>query len=199
MKPNATAGRFARRGLALAGLCFTLMQAGTAAAQAPSASSPPSPQLDPERVAIARQIFNEIGAANLQAVSKALVTNMERAMLTSVNGMDAERKQAMVDAVSDSVSFIMPKAIDATVDAMAENFDTAQLKDVLGFYRSPTGRMMIGKMPLIMQQTSATMIAQLPEMVRQMELRYCAKVTCTASEQQAFAAISAQMKARAPG
>jgi hypothetical protein len=105
----------------------------------------------------------------------------------------------MADAVSDSVAYILPKAIDATVNAMAQDLDTAQLKDILAFYTSPTGKVVISKMPQIMQQTTATLVAEMPEMVRQMQLRYCAKVTCTASEQQAFAAMSAKMTAHAPG
>jgi len=199
MQLDSTLAKGARLGLALAGLGWAVALAGTAAAQAPAAAPSSKAQLDPQRLAIARQIFDVVGAANLQSMSRALVANMEGAMLKNANGLDAERKQAMVDAVSDSVTFIMPKAIDATVDAMAEDFDTAQLKDVLAFYTSPTGRVMISKMPLVMQQTSATLFAQLPEMVHQMEVRYCAKVTCTTSEQQAFAALSAQMRARAPG
>jgi hypothetical protein len=100
--------------------------------------------------------------------------------------------------VSDSIAFIMPKAIDATVDAMAQDFDTAQLKDVLAFYTSPTGQVMLRKMPEVMRQTSTAMMAEMPEMVRQMETRYCAKVACAASDHQAFAAIAAQVKARTP-
>jgi hypothetical protein len=194
-----SSARLAWRGVAVAGLCLTLASAGAAAAQAPNAGASPKPSLDPERVAIARQIFDQIGASTLQSMSKSLISSMQSAMSKTVSGPDAQRQQAMMDAVSDSVTFIMPKAIDATVDAMAQNFDTSQLKDVLAFYQSPTGRVMISKMPLIMQQSSATMVAEMPEMVRQMELRYCAKVTCTTSEQQAFAAISAQVKAHAPG
>ncbi len=189
----------ARLGLGLAGICFVMAQAGTAAAQTSAAGPPTEAPLDPERVAIARQIFDQIGAANLQSVSKTLVSNMQAAMTKTVSGPDAQRQRAMMDAVSDSITFIMPKAVDATVDAMAQDFDTRQLKDVLAFYTSSTGRVMISKMPLVMQQTSATMVAEMPEMVRQMELRYCAKVTCTTAEQQAFAAISAQVKAHAPG
>jgi len=199
MQRKRMSPRLPRSAIAVAGLCLSLASAGVTAAQAPTAAPTPTHPLDPERVAIARQIFDEVGAANLQSMSKALVSNMEQAMLKTVNGIDEDRKQALVNAVSDSVSFIMPKAVDATVDAMAENFDTAQLKDVLSFYKSPTGRMMISKMPVIMQQTSATLMAQLPEMVHQMELRYCAKVTCTSSEQEAFAAISERVKNRTPG
>ncbi len=196
---ETSAIRLARLGLGLAGLCIVVAQAGTAAAQTSAAESASKAPLDPERVAIARQIFDQIGAANLQSMSKALVSSMQAAMTKNVSGPDAERQHAMMDAVAASITYIMPKAVDATVDAMAEDFDTAQLKDVLAFYTSPTGRVMISKMPLVMQQTSATMIAELPEMVHQMELRYCAKVTCTIAEQQAFAAVSAQVKAHAPG
>ncbi len=192
------AARLARTGVAVVGACLTLASAGAACAQVSASGAAPKP-LDPERVAIARQIFDQIGASTLQSMSKALISSMQAAMTKTVSGPDAQRQQAMMDAVSDSVTVIMPKAIDATVDAMAQNFDTAQLKDVLAFYQSPTGRVMISKMPLIMQQSSATMVAEMPEMLRQMELRYCAKVTCTPSEQQAFAAISAQVKAHAPG
>jgi hypothetical protein len=191
--------RFTKLGIGLAALGLAVAPAGLAAAQTDPAAAPSKPTLDPERVALARQIFNQIGSANLQAMSKAMIASMQGAMTKTVSGLDAQRKQAMLDAVSDALNSIMPKAVDATVDAMAEDFDTAQLKDVLAFYTSPTGRIMINKMPLVMQQTSATMVAQMPEMVHQMELRYCAKVTCTTSEQQAFAAISAQIKARTPG
>jgi hypothetical protein len=193
------AARLARSGVVIAGACLTLASAGAAYAQASATTPSPKPPLDSERVAIARQIFDQIGASTLQSMSKAMISSMQAAMTKTVSGLDAQRQQAMMDAVSDAITFVMPKAIDATVDAMAENFDTGQLKDILAFDTSPTGRVMISKMPLIMQQSSATMFAEMPEMVRQMQLRYCAKVTCTASEQQAFAAIIAQVKAHAPG
>jgi len=191
--------RLARVGIGLAGLCFAMAQAGTAAAQTGDAAAAAKAPLDPERVAIARQIYDQIGVSTLQSISKNLMSSLQTAMTKTVSGPDAQRQQAMMESVSDSVTFIIPKAIDATVDAMAEDFDKAQLKDILAFYMSPTGRVMIHKMPQIMQQSTATMMAELPEMMHQMEIRYCAKVTCTTSEHQAFAAIAAQMKTRAPG
>jgi hypothetical protein len=188
-----------RNGLAAASLCLTLAAAGPAAAQASDAGAASKPPLDPERVAIARQIYDQIGVANLQSMAKALNSSLRAAMTKGVAGQDTERQQAMADAVSDSVAYILPKAIDATVNAMAQDFDTAQLRDILAFYKSPTGKVVISKMPQIMQQTTTTTLAEMPEMVRQMQLRYCAKVTCTAAESQAFAAMSAKMTAHAPG
>jgi hypothetical protein len=184
-----------RLGLAMAGLCFAGV--GPVAAQTAGATS--KPPLDPERIAIARQIYDEIGVSTLQSMSKTMISSLQSAMTKTVSGLDAQRQQAMLDAVADSVSFMIPKAVDATVDAMAEDFDKTELKDILAFYTSPTGRVMIHKMPQIMQQSTATMVKALPEMMHQMEVRYCTKVTCTESEHQAFAAIAAQMKARAPG
>jgi hypothetical protein len=195
---NFTSAKGTRLRMTLAGLFWSVAMASTAAAQAPGAATS-NPHLDPERVAIARKIYDVIGEANIEALTKAFLTNLRPAMKKAINATDEARQQAISDAVSDSIAFIIPKAVDASVDAMAEEFTAAQLKDTLAFYSSSTGQIMVRKMPAVMQQASATMVAEMPELVHQMQLRYCAKVTCTTSEQQAFAAISAQMKAHAPG
>jgi len=179
------------------GVMAYALWAGVALADTPPTAPAPAVaapvQSDPERLALARQIYDVVGTANMQSMTKTMIASMQAATTKAVSGPVRERQEAMMDAVSDVISELMPKAVDATVVAMADNFTVDQLKDILAFYQSPTGKAMFQKMPVIMSQSMRVIAAEMPDVMKSIEQRYCAKVTCMPSEREAFAKLSQQM------
>jgi hypothetical protein len=76
---------------------------------------------------------------------------------------------------------------------MAQDFTTAQLHDMLAYYRSPTGQAMLHEMPEITRQSLQLGASLVPQMMRDFEADYCGRITCTAQEQQGFAQLNARL------
>ena len=173
---------------ALAGAAaLSILAAGSAVAQ-------PAP--DAEREALAQQIYQLMGAQTLNATSGALKAMMS-SMTGQAGGADVVRARAMQAALSDSLERMMPKVLQGTVQIMAQDFTTEQLRAMLAFYQSPTGQAVLQKMPQITQQSVRLSLSLVPQMMRDFETDYCGRITCTDKEQQAFAQVNARMAAQA--
>ena len=174
----------------LAGACAALTLAGAigAHAQAP----PPGPAVDSERLALAQQIYQMVGAQTLSATSSALKT-MLGSVTTPAAGADPAREQAMKAALTDSVDRMIPKVLQGTVQIMAQDFTVEQLRGMLAFYQSPTGQAVLQKMPEVTSQSIRLSRSLIPAMMRDFETDYCRRIACTDKEQAAFAQVNARL------
>jgi len=136
----------------------------------------PVVRIDPKRQALARQIYDLIGA---------------QTMGTSVRSMTTA-------AVGDGMNSVMPQVIDTSVSAMAHTFTEAQLQDMLAFYQSPTGRVVLLKMPAVTQQSNAAIVTYLPQVLAGIEDSYCSRVKCSSRERKGLEAVAAHLAAAHP-
>jgi len=92
---------------------------------------------DPQRLALARQIFEVQGGATSAA---AAIRGMQKSMAESLPTPEA--RQRMAEAMDSMVTAVLPRLYDELASFYASDFTEGQLKDILSFYKSPTGQAM---------------------------------------------------------
>jgi hypothetical protein len=168
---------------AAAALTLSLVAAG---AHAQTADRP-----DPARLALARQIFEaQGGAKNAQAVMR----SMEASMLASMPSPEA--KQRMTEVMEKMATTVMPRLFDDMAGFYAIDFTEDQLKDVLAFYKSPTGQAMMAKSPVLAEQMGGEVAKLMPRLQLSVLDKVCSQTACTDQQQQQLAALKAQVPER---
>lgn len=167
-----------------------------ASAQATSAAPSAPAATDPEKLRLAREVFEAVGGADsmreslqaaVGAVSKEQVPLGNPAVQKHAAEIQAYAAQQVVDAV--------PQIMAAAEQVYAQDFSTDQLKDILAFYQSPTGQALKAKLPDIARQ----MILQLRPTMMELRKRIvvhaltelCAENACTADQRSALAKLTA--------
>ena len=179
-------GVLKRMGMGLTGLAMAGSLGGAASAQ------PAATAVDPQRVALAEQIYAMIGQQTVQGVGRALTAMMSSTM-RGVSGQDPARGAAMQAALGDSLTILTPQVLHSTARIMAEDFTTEQLRGILAFYLSPTGQALLQKTPLITRQALQVSTSLLPGFLETFEADYCRRVSCTEPEKDAFAQVNVRM------
>lgn len=150
------------------------------AAQAQTAA----PTIDPQRLALAKQIFeSQGGAQNAANIMKSMETTMLAAAKTP------EAKQAMAAVMDKMATTFMPRLFDQMAGYYAQDFTEGQLKDILVFYQSPTGQALKAQAPVLAQQMAGSMIKLMPTLQLSVLDKVCSQVTCTPEQQQQLAAL----------
>lgn len=139
---------------------------------------------NPQRLALARQIFEaQGGAKNAEAAMRAV----EKSMLDSAQTPEARDRMAKVmDATAE---IFLPKMFDDMASYYAADFTEDQLKDVLAFYKSPTGQALTAKAPVLAQQIGGTMIKLMPKLQLKILDRLCSQSECNAQQKQQLASL----------
>ena len=162
------------------------------------AGSPAAAHVDGQRLALAQQVFDITGAPALRAQARSLTAGLSVQLATAMSARDPAHAQAMVAAVGDGLTSITPQLQAEAVSRITRDFTADQLKEMLAFYASPTGRLAARRMPLILQQTVGSVLIYLPQMMRGIEDSYCSRVKCTRAEKKAFDDVAAKMAAAHP-
>lgn len=111
--------------------------------------------LDPDSKAAARELIITI---KLGDQFKALLPMIFKSMKPAIvqNRPDVDRDyDALVPVMMDKMSGRINELEDSMVDIYANNFSAAELRDLIAFYKSPTGQKFLQKTPLVTQQTMA--------------------------------------------
>jgi len=130
---------------ALAGVVLLLTLFVPGMAQAPS----------PEALAIARELVASSRAAeNAKLLLPSIVQLIKPAI---VQGRPQVEKDfdALTPQLLDSFQARVGELTDQIVVIYATNFTVAEMKDVIAFYRGPTGQKLLAKGPTIAQQSMA--------------------------------------------
>jgi uncharacterized protein len=147
------------------------------AAQAQTAAPP-----DPQRLALAKQIFEaQGGAQNAVAAMK----SMQKPMLDIAKTPEAkQRVAALMDSMAKT---IMPHLFDEMAGYYAADFTEDQLRSILAFYQSPTGQALRANAPVLAQQIGGSMARMMPKIQLSMLDKVCGQVECSAEQQQQLA------------
>ena len=94
-----------------------------------------------------------------------------------------------------AMSALLPHLVDQMAVIYAINFDEHQLKDMIAFYQSPTGKVMVEKMPEISRQSVMAMSRYMPQLQADMLDSMCAKTACPAAAQAQLAKLKASISA----
>ncbi len=162
------------------------------------AGAPRDAHVDGRRLALAQQVFDITGAPALRAQARSLTAGLSVQLATAMSARDPAHAQAMVAAVGDGLTSIMPQLQAEAVSRITRDFTADQLGEMLTFYSSPTGRLAARRMPMILQQTVGSVLSYLPQMMSGIEDSYCTRVKCTRTERKAFDDVAARMAAARP-
>ncbi len=162
------------------------------------AGSPAGAHVDGEKLSLAQQIYDIAGAPSLRASARTLTSGLSVQLAGALSARDADHAKAMVAAVNDGLTSITPDLQNEAVSRIAREFSASQLKELLAFYSSPTGRLAARRIPQILQQTVASVLNYLPQMMHGIEDSYCSRVRCTRTERKAFEDVAARMAAAHP-
>ena len=134
-----------KRALTGVGLLVMLLVPGMASAQTPS----------PEALAVARELIATSRAADhVQQMLPSIVKLMKPAI---VQGRPQVEKDydAFTPLLLESFKARMDELVEQIVVVYTTNFTVAEMKDIIAFYRGPTGQKLLAKGPVIAQQSMA--------------------------------------------
>ena len=134
-----------KRTLAGVVLLVTLLIPRMASAEAPS----------PDALAIARELIATSRAAeNVKLILPSIVQLIKPAV---VQGRPQVEKDfdAITPQLLESFKARLGELTDQIIVVYATNFTVAEMKDIIAFYRGPTGQKLLAKGPAIAQQSMA--------------------------------------------
>jgi uncharacterized protein len=126
-------------------LALGLLAAGSAGAQ----SQPPSP----EAMTAARELIVTMRAAEyFKTIMPALMRNLKPAIVQ--NRPQVERDyDALVPLLLEGMDARVNEIIDEVAALYARTFTAEELREVVAFYRGPTGQKFVQRLPLITQES----------------------------------------------
>ncbi len=137
----------ARAWKSVAAALFLGLIAGAASAQkAPT----------PAQVELARQIINTSGEVH---ALDPLIPSVMQAAYTNFVQQNPDLQKPLVETMQALQPEFMQKqaeVADMMANAYASHFTEAELKEILAFYNTPTGKKMVGELPKVMQQSLAS-------------------------------------------
>ena len=173
----------------------------TAAATAAGAQEQPLSTAAPDPVGLSPPVVaGAPSAAHVDAarLGRSLTAGLSVQLATAMASRDPAHAQAMVAAVGDGLTSITPQLQAEAISRITRDFTLDQLREMLSFYQSPTGRLAARRMPLILQQTVGSVLGYLPQMMTGIEDSYCSRVKCSRAEKKAFDDVAARMAAAHP-
>jgi hypothetical protein len=166
---------------AIAAALLALGCAGNAAAQAPA---PASQTVDPAKLELARQVFAANGGVEaFKTQMNAMFSGMSQMMRASVPAGGEKLADAIVRNISDEELKLIPSLVDLSAEVYAENLSQQELRDLLAWANSESGRSIRQKMPQVTQQLMVRMVpmmqAMMPSLMQKTLDRACAEAKCT--------------------
>ena len=129
--------------------CFVSMTSTQVWAQAKTAPTPAQMQL-------ARDIMNASGEA--RALEPLIPSVMQQAFANFVQ-QNPDLQKPLVDtmtALQPEFMKLQPEVTDIMAASFATHFTEAELKDILAFYSTPTGKKYVAEMPKVIQESLAS-------------------------------------------
>jgi hypothetical protein len=149
-----------------------------------SAHAQTSVAVEPQRLALAKQIFEaQGGAQNAEAVMR----SMEKSMIDSAQTPQA--KQLMADAMDVMGKEFLPHMFEDMAAFYAQDFTEGELKDILAFYSSPAGQALRAKQPMLAQQVGGTVARMIPRLQLRILEKVCSQTECAPQQQKQLSAL----------
>ena len=146
------------------------------------------PPASTHQMELAKRVMEDVGGEKMvNQVVNAMVGPM-MAQMASGQSADVQEKTrtVIVPALQATMARIMPRMMDIVTASYAENFSEQELTDIDAFYRSPSGRAMIAKMPQMMSSTMQAMGPVQVELRQDFAQEVCQRMTCTPAVQAAL-------------
>jgi len=138
-------------------------------------------------MALARQMIEQNGGeqaarTQLNMMLAIIKKNAAQAMPGDESALDDK----IFDDVVSKMNGLVPKILDVSAKVYAKNYTEKELRDIIAFEQSDTGRSVIAKTPKVraeaMNATMPLMMKLMPDVMRKTVDRVCEVNHCTANE-----------------
>lgn len=177
---------------------LVLSSAPAAFAQtAPAAKPAGAAAADPERLKLAREVFESTGGVETM---RAQMQGMNSGMQTMMKSLSATLSPAMSKDIFDFMQKqeeqMIPEMMESAVQAYARHLTTDELKAMIAWNKSPAAQSIRSKMPAVTQEMMAAQGPEMQRMTRAMaghmvEL-ICQQQHCTADQKRQLDEIMAK-------
>jgi hypothetical protein len=150
----------------------------------------------PQKLVLAQQL---VDAAKLLRTTTSAMNVMMRPFIQQINAGQGspELKAYTVDLIKSELDTLQQKMAPIFAETYARTFDEQQLADILAFYRSPTGQLLIEKQPELAREGQLAMMPLIPPMQRdlidKMFEHICQLQKCTPEQHSKLAAVKEQV------
>jgi hypothetical protein len=143
------------------------------------AASPAIAAPSPQALDLARRYF---AAANMdqkvRASLRVLTPSLTEQMVRKNPQLTQPQRDQLMQAVIEAEQEAARRMVERLVPAFAESFSEAELKDIVVFYESPAGKALTAKTPAFAGQINMAFRAYAPQMLADINTRFCAKIGC---------------------
>jgi hypothetical protein len=137
----------------------------------------------PEKLALAREVFQSVNMPQMMDSITAVTNNMQQSLIRQGTPEQQQKVAIFQRAMNAQMKEVfIPKIVDQMAHGYARTFTEGELRDIIAFYQSPTGRSMTAKMPAMMRAFTPMIMQDVPELLRGTFTRYCAETPCTPEE-----------------
>lgn len=161
------------------------LMAGPVAAQTSTTATaaPPSAR----QIELANELVEVSGARQLYASAMGPMLKRIFAGAMSADTPDQKKMAAAVEgAMTDAMSKIYPKMLAAVSQSYASTYTEEELTAIINFYKSPPGRAMVTKAPVLTEKLGESMVAIMPQMRTDMINDLCDRLSCTPDQRSAM-------------
>ena len=169
-----------------------LFLAGTALVATPATAAPASTSaavddIDPAKVALVKELLKTVRA---EAMINQIMANMlDRMDLTGGKRVSAQQEaaiQQLMGSVKRGFARTMPEMFDAMIPVYARIYTEKELKDVIAFFKTPSGQSYLAKSVEASAESMQAISGIIPRYVAYAEEDYCSRVACGDAERQMF-------------
>lgn len=155
---------------------------GTACAQ-----DAPAAQPDPARMALAEQLVAASGgSAQITNLLRSMFGAIEKNVSANTTPEASDLVVAMMNDMANEMINMGPQLIQVSERAYARTFTEQELRDLLAFQTSESGKAMVAKMPSLQAEVIAETLplvnAAMPAIMQKSLDRICEQQHCTAAQ-----------------
>lgn len=132
----------------------------------------------PETIALARRYFEVIGFQTQLGMILGNLTGPDQ--LGARPDISARQREALVSSAAEAMDEAMPVMVDEAARITARTFTDAQLKEMIAFYETDSGKAITAKSPVMPPMANQLVLSFAPIIRADAVVRTCAKVDCGA-------------------
>lgn len=129
-------------------ITLLLVASPAAAEQASTAVAPISEAEKAERLVVAEELIADSGMADiLDKMTPAIIAQVLPALSSANNGRESEVRAILLDELTSAMKKASPAIIENARSLYVESFTAGEMREMLAFNRSPTGRKVMKVLP----------------------------------------------------
>lgn len=172
-------------------------------AMATAAVAQEKPAAEPVRLELAKQLVAASGGPEAaRKMLDSMYASMDQTFAKVIPADKMPLFRAMQQDIKAETLKMIPDLMDQSVDIYARVMTEQELRDMLAFYQSESGRSILRKTPIVMDEVMRAQVPymqkMMPRLMRKAMDNACKEAKCTAAEQREFAKVMARAMGEDP-